>query len=87
MNSGVVDPGSWIMRLLKAANVENNSQTCGEIVERIQASDETGRFYQCRLGKTYTLSMWVSFTLSDTNKEQQVAVIFAFSAPKYTHIW
>lgn len=56
--------------VLKAAIEENSSQTCGEIVEGFQVSEETVRLHLHRIGEAYKFSKWVPYTLSAANKEQ-----------------
>ena len=59
-------------KALKAAIEQESSQTCGELAERFQVSDETVRLHLQRIGKAYKLSKWVPHTLSQANKDQRV---------------
>ena len=59
--------------VLKAANEQDSSLTCGELARQFNVSDETVRLHLHHLGKAYKLNKWVPHTLSEVHKRQQVA--------------
>jgi histone-lysine N-methyltransferase SETMAR len=59
---------------LKAANEPDSSQTCQELAETSNVSDETIHLHLCQMGKVYKLSKWIPHELMASNKLQRLAI-------------